>query len=68
LRLSVNSFRQIQQHFALQHGGEMSENPSTLTSSTSSPSNNIPGNNFPNSQPKNHRHQGAIRERKRTLR
>jgi hypothetical protein len=58
LKLNVNSFRQIQQHF-LQH--EMSENPPTLASS----SNNA--GNF-SSQVKTHRQGGAIRERKRTVR
>jgi hypothetical protein len=59
----VNSFRQIQQHF-MQHGSEMNESSSVLTSSTSNSSIN---NNY--SPVKNHRsQQGAIRERKRTLR
>lgn len=64
LRLSVNNFRQIQQHF-LQHGAEMTENPSNLSSSTSSTNNS---GNF-NSPIKNHSRQpGPIRERKRTMR
>ena len=64
LRLSVNNFRQMQQHF-MQHGNEMSENISNLSSSTSSSTNNL--GNF-NSQVKNARQQGPIRERKRTMR
>ncbi|XP_070496145.1 helix-loop-helix protein 13-like isoform X2 [Chironomus tepperi] len=64
LRLSVNNFRQMQQHF-MQHGSEMSENPSNLSSSTSSSTNN--SGHF-NTQIKNHsRQQGPIRERKRTM-
>ncbi|XP_070496158.1 helix-loop-helix protein 13-like isoform X2 [Chironomus tepperi] len=64
LRLNVNNFRQMQQHF-MQHGNEMSENPSNLSSSTSSSSNNL--GNY-NAQIKNARQPGPIRERKRTMR
>ncbi|CAG9804640.1 unnamed protein product [Chironomus riparius] len=63
LRLNVNNFRQMQQHF-MQHGNEM-ENPSNLSSSTSSSTNNL--GNY-NAQMKNARQPGPIRERKRTLR
>ncbi|KAG5681295.1 hypothetical protein PVAND_010746 [Polypedilum vanderplanki] len=62
LKINVNNFRQIQQHF-LQH--EFSENTPALSSSASSSNN---ATNF-NTQVKNHRQGGgAIRERKRTVR
>ncbi|KAL7035061.1 hypothetical protein ACKWTF_008216 [Chironomus riparius] len=63
LRLTVNNFRQMQQHF-MQHGCEMSENTSNLSSSTSS--NNSA--NYNSQHKNNSRQQGPIRERKRTMR
>ncbi|CAG9804642.1 unnamed protein product [Chironomus riparius] len=62
LRLTVNNFRQMQQHF-MQHGCEMSENTSNLSSSTSS--NNSA--NYNSQHKNNSRQQGPIRERKRTM-
>lgn len=71
LRLSVNSFRQIQQHFMQSHGDISEMGPSLATSS--SPSLHNFNNSPASSQAKNQRQQGSggggpIRERKRTLR
>ena len=72
MRLSVNSFRQIQQHFMQQHG-DISDMGGPLASS-STPALHTNFSNPPVAlQTKNHRQQGnggggAIRERKRTLR
>lgn len=59
LRMNVNSFK-IHQHF-LNHGGEMSDAPATSTSASSSMS------TF-GGPIKNNRQQGAVRERKKTMR
>lgn len=73
LRLNVNNFRQIQQHFMQQHG-DISEMPPHASSSSSSLHNfnNSPASSQPNT--KTQRQQGGngsggpIRERKRTIR